>query len=264
MTRQDGNSLAPLATKHHGIFVTLAGLPTVREKIPSAEKQLLPIVLELVRPTRIEQLEATGFNLDSDVLREGDGVRVLVKDTDKIVASKVTLTGVLWSDPIKKQVAVGEAFSRYSAAFVFGEDEYGELSDAEQLKVAFMGRAVSPVTSYVAFEPGTRPSTIGIPTHGTGSGSGYGSGGGHGGMRGLRTRPDFAKLVDTKACVAQHKPPSGWNVQLAVETTRDEIVDVRIKSGPAALASCLAETTWTIRLDGRFDLERETFNVELR
>ena len=42
------------------------------------------------------------------------------------------------------------------------------------------------------------------------------------------------------------------------------IVDVEIKGGPAALASCLAETTWAVRLDNRFDLEREDFNVELR
>ncbi len=264
MTRQDGNALAPLATQHRGIFVTLEGLPTERDKIPGAEKQLLPIVLELVRPTRIEKLKATGFTLESDVLREGDGVRMLAKGTNKAVVTKITLTGVLWSDPIKKQVSIGGAFSRYSAAFVFGEDEYHDLSDAEQLAVAFMGRAVSPVTSYVAFEPGTRPSTIGIPMRGLGSmGHGLG-GGGHGSANRQRTAPDFAKLVDTKACVTAHKPTPGWSVVLDVETTWDEIVDVKVKSGPAALARCLAETTWTIRLDDRFGLQREAFTVNLR
>jgi hypothetical protein len=83
-------------------------------------------------------------------------------------------------------------------------------------------------------------------------------------MRAHRSRPDLAKLIDTKVCVAQHEPASGWNVQLEVETTWDEIVDVKIKSGPGALASCLAETTWALRLDGRFDLEREAFTVDLR
>jgi subtilisin-like proprotein convertase family protein len=263
MERDDANGLAPLATKHHGIFVSVDGLPILREKIPSAEKQLLPIVLELVRPTRIEKLVATGFDLDSHVLREGDGVRVLAKNTNKAVATKVSLSGVLWSDPIKKQVAVGDAFSRYAAAFVFGEDEYHDLSDAEQLVVAFMGRAVSPVTSYVAFEPGTRPSTIGIPERGMGAGSGTIGSGRYGTIGGQRKPPDLSALIDTKACVAKHTPAPGWKVQLEVETTRDEIVDVTIKSGPGALASCLAETTWALRLDRRFNLEREHFTVEL-
>jgi hypothetical protein len=224
----------------------------------------LPIVLELVRPTRIEKLKATGFNLDSDMLREGEGVRMFMEAADKVVPTKVSLSGVLWSDPISKQVNVGQAFSRYAAAFVFGEDEYHDLSDAEQLKVAFLGRAVSPVTSYVAFEPGTRPSTIGLLGRGSGTGSGYGMGGGRGHLGAQRIKPDLSKLIDTKACVAQHKPASGWSVQLEVETTRDEIVDVTIKGGPAALARCLAETTWAIRLDSRFSLVRESFAVELR
>jgi len=269
MTRLDDHTLAPIATKHHGIFVQLGGLPTRPEMVPGAEKQLLPIILELVRPTRIEKLKVTGFTtLDGNVettLREGEGIRQLKRDSEKAVPTKVTLTGFLWSDPIKKDVGAGDAFSRYAAAFVFGEDEYHDLSDAEQLKVAFMGRAVSPVTSYVAYEPGTRPSPIGIPGRGQGTGSGYGVGGGRGGMRGAhRVRPDLASLISTKACVAQHKPAPGWSVTLAVETTFDEIVDVDIKSGGSQLANCLVEATWAVRLTSVYDQERENFVVELK
>ena len=53
-------------------------------------------------------------------------------------------------------------------------------------------------------------------------------------------------------------------VYLTIETTRDEIVDVTVEHGDPKLASCLAETAWAIRLDNRFDRDRETFAIELR
>ena len=262
LARDDKDPLATIATKHHGIYTTLTGLPTTLEKLAPTEKLLLPAILELVRPTRIEKLTVDGgFKLDDTVLREGEGLRLFAKG--KTAPNRVMLSGFLWSDPVKKQVNVGEAFSRSTAAFVFGEDEYHDLSEAEQLKVAFMGRAVSPVTSYVAYEPGTRPSVIGLGRygtigHGSGSGSGYGSGSGR-----MRRLPDLGSLIDTRACVAQHKPAAGWKVQLTVETTRDEIVDVAVTGGAGALATCLLEATWNVRLDKRWDLERESFVVDL-
>lgn len=39
------------------------------------------------------------------------------------------------------------------------------------LALAFLGRAVSPVTSYLAIEPGVRPSTAGVPGRGEGVGT---------------------------------------------------------------------------------------------
>lgn len=263
LDRDDKDPLANIATKHHGIYTELTGMPTTIDKLTATEKLLVPVILELVRPTRVEKLTVDGgFKLDDTVLREGEGLRLFAKG--KTAPNRVTLSGVLWSDPVKKQVVVGDAFSRSTAAFIFGEDEYHELSDAEQLKVAFMGRAVSPVTSYVAYEPGTRPSVIGLNRLGTGSGtgSGYGTGGGRGGMS-MRRTPDLKSMIDTKACVAQHKPAAGWKVQLTVETTRDEIVDVAVTGGAGPLATCLLETTWQVRLDRRWSLDRESFVVDL-
>lgn len=262
LERDDANPLATIATKHHGIYTELTGMPTTVDKLVPTEKLLAPAILELVRPTRVEKLVVDGgFTLADTVLREGEGLRLFAKG--KTAADRVTLSGVLWSDPVKKQVSVGDAFSRSTAAFVFGEDEYHDLSDAEQLKVAFQGRAVSPVTSYVAYEPGTRPSVIGLRNtigHGSGGGSAYG---GMGGMGVMRRVPNLASLIDTTACVAQHKPAAGWKVQLTVETTRDEIVDVAVTGGAGPLATCLLETTWQVRLDSRWNLERESFVVDL-
>ena len=260
LERVDTDALAPIATKHHGIYAELTGMPT------KTDKELVPVVLELVRPTRIEKLALTGgFTTDERVLHEGEGLRLLTKTKAAVAADRVTLSGVLWSDPVKKELVVNDAFSRSTAAWVFGEDEYHDLSEAEQLKVAFQGRAVSPVTSYIAAEPGTRPSTIGLETigHGSGMGSGYGSGGGSGGLY-HRTKPRLDALVDTDACVAKHKPATGWRVHFDVETTKDEIVDVATPV-TSELAKCLAEAVWRVRLDGTmFDQERESFSFDLR
>lgn len=263
LTRDDGDAFAPIATKHHGIFTELTGLPTTRTTLAAAEKQLGPVILELVRPTRIEKLAVDGgFTLADTVLREGEGLRLFAKA--KTAPNQVTLTGVLWSDPVKKTVLVNDAFSRSTAAFVFGEDEHHDLSPAEQMTVALLGRAVSPVTSYVAYEPGTRPSTIGLRGHGSGTGSGYGMGHGMGGLA-MRARSplDWRTIIDAKACVATHKPATAWRVPLVIETTRAEVVDVTTTDA-SPFAACIVEATWQVRLDaGRFDSVRDSFSIVL-
>jgi subtilisin-like proprotein convertase family protein len=254
LERDDSHTLAPLATEHHGILAMLRGFAS------GTPKDLAPVVLELVRPIRIDHLAAGGFSFESTSLHEGDGLRVwLAAD---VVPSRVVLTGQLWSDPVRRDVAAADPFSRATAAWVFGADQHQELSPDEMMKLAVFGRAVSPVTSYVAFEPGTRPSSVGFgmargSLTAVGLGSGFGMGQGS-----ARRSPDLARLIDPQSCVAAHKPPSEWHLTLAIETTYDEIVDVATRS-TGAFAECLVETAWKVRLDSRFDLPRESFVVEL-
>lgn len=256
--RRDDATLAPLATAHHGIYVDLAGLPAANRKA------LVPVVLELVRPTRIEKVAVHGFELETEVLHEGDGVRLMIDTTRATAPTTVTLTGTMWSDPVTTDIAVGTAFSTATAAFVFGADAHHALSEAEQMTVALMGRAVSPVTSYLATEPGVRPSTIGLEEFGTiGTGRfgtiGHGSGGGGVG----RSTPDFERLIDPAACIRRIKPAGAWQVRLAIETTLDEVVEV-VPAAPSAMANCLAETVWQLRLDRTtFSLDHEAFTVVL-
>jgi hypothetical protein len=90
--------------------------------------------------------------------------------------ARVTLQGQIWAEPFRRTVEVSDRFSRATAAFVFSEHDYTALDAREQMAVAMKGQVVSPVTSYIAVEPGTRPSHIGLQrTVGLGSGSGYGS-----------------------------------------------------------------------------------------
>jgi subtilisin-like proprotein convertase family protein len=256
MTRRDNAPLAPLATRHHGIYVALEGLAT------TSLKQLTPAVLELVRPTRIENVTVPGFTLESDVLVEGRGVR-LMHDMAK-APDTVRITGMIWSDPFVRDVRVSNPFSIQTAAFVFGADEHQALTPAEQMKLAMMGRAVSPVTSYIAAEPGVRPSTIGLEwgTIGTGGFGSVGHGMGGGGGATHPVMPDLASLVDTAACVAQVKPAGHWSVGFEVETTLDEIVDVTARA-TSPMARCLVEAVWSTRLDDRFHLTHNTFSFAL-
>ena len=259
LERDDTGALAPMATRHHGIRARVAGFPV------RVDKDLARLALELVRPTRIEQLAVPGFSLESSTLREGEGLRLV-----KLGASapaRLVVTGRLWSDPVRQEVRATEPFSRAAAAFVFGEDRHDELSEAEQMRVALYARAVSPVTLYVAAEPGTRPSTDGLD-----DGNAYGGllgneagemNGGFGyGMR--RRKPDLATLIDTAPCLTAHPQIGPWKVELTVETTQEEVVDVETAT-PGAFAACVVETVWALHLEATaFDQMRETFKLTLR
>ncbi|CAN5864855.1 hypothetical protein BH11MYX3_BH11MYX3_02390 [soil metagenome] len=260
LTRNDEATFAQLATKHHGIYASLGGFPV------KTVKDLAPTVLELVRPTRIENAAVTGFEIENSLLHEGEGVRLMIDTEAQPAPFRVTLTGRLWSDPVKRELTANEPFSVATAAFVFGEDQHESLSEEEQMTVAMYGRAVSPVTSYVAAEPGTRPSPIGL-THGFGSfGSGrYGSIG-HGsgmGMGKVRSTPDWESIIGISSCMASQKPSAPWAVSMTVETTRREIVDVSADT-PGGMARCLVEAAWKAKLDpDRFDQDHDGFTFEL-
>src|SRR5262249_15453055 len=142
------------------------------------------------------------------------------------------------------------------------------LDAREQMTVAMRGQVVSPVTSYIAVEPGTRPSRIGLQrTSGSGSGSGYGRGaGGLGGRiaRGPLQRPDLHALVQPgpRQCLQRHPPTAGWSVTLEVETTRDEIVDVILQRGSEPAAQCAVEAAWAVRLPSvSNDFPRDRFSL---
>ena len=259
LDRNDAGDLAALASHHHGIEVSFGGFPA------KTEKSLVPLALELVRPTRIEQLAVKGFELESSSLREGEGLRMF--RLAQTAPSRVVVTGKLWSDPVRREVLATESFSRAAAAFVFGEDKHDELSPREQMSVALYARAVSPVTSYVASEPGTRPSTDGLidgNLYGGLLGNEAGEMNGGFGMSIQRQKPNLATLIDTRPCTAKFPQRAGWEVTLAVETTREEVVDVSTETkGP--FAACLVEAAWSLRLDATvFDLLREQFTVALR
>ncbi|MEO7734559.1 MAG: vWA domain-containing protein, partial [Kofleriaceae bacterium] len=256
LVRDDSAPLAVLATAHHGIFAELRGLAATRAGLAEA-------VRELVRPLRLEQIVATGVLPVPETLEEGSGVRLWGEGARGDTPNHLQITASLWSDRFQLQLVADPALAPALAAYGFGAQLFESLTAAEQMTLARLGRVVSPVTSYLAIEPGVRPSKIGLPPRG---GVGWGTIGsgrygtiGHGISGGdNRVPPDLAALIDQRRCVRAH-PAGDADVQLAVETTRDEIVGVTVLDGEGALADCLVEATWAVRLDARFDREDEDF-----
>lgn len=271
LTRDDATELAPLAAAHRGMMARVHGLPG------ATQKELVRTVLGLVRPMQLDYVKVAGLDVDrfegggydgdgDAVLREGTALRSMQGLTR--APDRVTVTAKIWGDAFKRIIAVDARFSRATAGWVFSEDAYGQLSDAEQLKVAMFGRAVSPVTSYLAIEPGTRPMSIGIDRNNGSFGfgrAGFGAGGGGAGF--ARKKPDLMRLVaaGARACIAKHRPPAGWKVRLDAESTKDEVVDVQPMIGEKlAITPCLVEAVWAVRLDASFDATRETHTLLFR
>jgi hypothetical protein len=263
-TRDDAHALAPIAAAHGGIFLRMEGLPGK----PSALRER---VLGLVRPVRIDHFAIAGAKdagLEDlpDMFYEGTSYRAMV-DRAKPPAS-LRLTGKIWAAPFERVVKEGADFTRATAGWVFSEDHYDDLSHDEMLKLAFFARAVTPVTSYLAIEPGVRPSRVGIDRarSGFGTGSGYGSGKGGLGLRGTPEPPDLGALMaaGVKSCAATHSAAPGWKVAVGVETTYREVVDVVVRSGgPAPLAACIVEVAWAVRLTTAFIEERTWYELTL-
>ncbi|MSP61259.1 MAG: VWA domain-containing protein [Myxococcales bacterium] len=263
--RDDDHPLAPIACAGHGLLAHLDVGTTDPVKLRAA-------VLGLVRPIRIDRFrvdaavfEGTGIPSELD---EGASVRAMV--ALDAPPARVAVDGLIWSEPFHRVVEVSAPFSKATAAFVFSEDRHGALDPREMMAVAMLGQVVSPVTSYLAAEPGVRPSPIGLRRL-TGRGSGFGSGaGGLGGIgmgAGGGGRPELRPLVapGIDRCVAMHHPAPDWAVVLDVETTRDEIVDVAVTRGAdLAIAPCLVEAAWSVRLHPTFAaFARERFTLDL-
>ena len=267
LERDDDHALAELALTHHGIAAVLSGGSDLGKELPK-------LVLGLVRPVRIDHFAIKGFDLEKGrydqtlpaVLDEGAGVRIVVAHAT--APAKVEVTGMIWGDRFRRTIAVDRAFSVAAAGWVFSEDDHQELSPEEMMKVALMGKAVSPVTSYLAVEPGTRPSTIGIEGRGGGMGRGRGTlvPSVRMGAASSRKKPDPKSLLAdaTRACVAKHAPAAGWKVTLAMESTYDEVVDVYPTAGDKLpITACLVEAVWALRLPrASYNVAREAFTLD--
>lgn len=255
LVRDDGAPFASLATPHHGMFVhTGAGAAHAFDRT----------ILALVRPTSIDRVTVTGLDAPPTI---DEGSRLLIVTHAKAAPSRIVIAGQLWSDPIRIDAVASDAVSRATAAFMTAESGFDELTPEEQMTVALAGRAVSRVTSYVAYEPGTRPSWLGFQDNGVEGGVEGGAVGGD--LSGvvasaIGKRPDLAAMlgamIDAHACFATDRR----EVTLAVDTTRDEIVDVAVVGAADPTARCVAEAAWRVRLDHRFDRPHERFTVVVR
>jgi hypothetical protein len=233
---------------------------------------------EWARPKRIDKLVVKGLPSDSyastDTLDEGQGIELFTLADEG--APRVDLAGEIWSRPFTSTYVPTDEQAKLASALVFGSDLFGSLSEAEQMVLAMRGGAVSPVTSYLAIEPGVRPSNEGLDWggigHGFGVGSGQGFGSGHGRLGSMGTRPTFDKeawLRRQLAAAAKHcgaLPTATTDaITVALETTTIEVVDIgAVQTAPvrdAKIESCVREEMWSVTLPNDFDDDHEAFSI---
>ncbi len=205
---------------------------------------------ELVRPMRIHRARLSVPSapaLESEIgatLREGSGLSgiALATDTDP----RVDLFGVLWAKPTRVTLNPSLQETRLWKGLLLGSPLADELTADEVRRLALEAGVLSKETSFVATSPGRRSGhrSIGLGNIGWSSrcGGAFGGGGIH---RGPPFSVEHSQLwleEQLNDAVAQcgGAPP----VEVVVETTRDEIVDVSVTGGGAP--ACVTIALWDL------------------
>jgi hypothetical protein len=218
---------------------------------------------ELARPLRIDSLEVHVAGIPPhtgprrQTLDEGERFADLLISAQRVRYLK--LEGELWSRPIREVVTPSPEHGKLWAGLVFGSDLLYELSEPEMMRLAMHGGVVSPVTSYLAIEPGVRPSTEGLDWDGSiGLGGvglvGRGGGGGTGG--GISSRFDPNRWLQTQLRGALERCSTPMARATAnLETTRAEIADVgavTVEGADPTTHDCVLDELWAIELHPEF------------
>jgi len=239
------------------------------------DKEDALIFEEWARPKRIDHLrvryQGSSDNRVSQTnsLDEGQGIEEL--DLPKSVVGAVEITGELWATPIKKELRPTADENQRWAGLFFGSNSYSAITEEEMMPLAMLGKVVSPVTSYLAIEPGVRPSTEGLEE---GEGMGFGSGSGFGLAGGRMFGGATIKYPDDKEAFLRREiekaltqcGAKGRKAKTSLEATLDEIVSVKVSIAEEAanskLTSCFEEGVWNVTLRGDFRSEHEVFTID--
>jgi hypothetical protein len=188
-------------------------------------------------------------------------------------AGRLSVTARLWGRQIHLDVtSQPEEAKRLSALATAQQADELDFTEEELRELAWKGGAVSPFTSYLAVEPGVRPSTAGIDRRGGDVGSGQGFGSGHGRLGGSHkvTPTPFdhhAWLVEAVKQVRRDCQAEGIALTAVVETHRDELIDLpQLDLAPADTTKrgCLLDGLWGLSLPGEFwRVDSEQYTVIL-
>jgi von Willebrand factor type A domain len=242
---------------------------------PALATEMRATFEEWARPLRIDRMTVKTPGVMGDDLALPDtmpeGGHFDLTRIDPTAMSAMVLKGELWSSPIHATLQPEPGRNKLWAALVFGTGVLDELSEPEQMTLAKLGHAVSPVTSLLAIEPGVRPSTEGLEETGMGQSFGIGHGVGSGSHRfgtvGMTTFDHAAFLRGALSQAWAACGGSGKPATVTLETTRAEIVDVEsVSVDPSAsngAEACLREATWAVDLPGDFTAEHAGFSIGL-
>jgi len=271
LTRDDHHPWAP-AVRSTGGLVWNAWAAS-----DAGSERLRDTYEEWARPVRVDHVRLyspdieMGADIDAppNTLNEGESItRAFVAKRD---VSWVRVEGELWARHVERVARPDAAAAKRWSALVFGSPLLDELTEPEMMTLAMRGGAVSPVTSYLAIEPGVRPSTEGLEWGA--SGSGFGAGVPRVRM-GATSASGRAPYIDrdawlTAALSRSYQACGGASgtATLRLETTFAEVVDVPHAelAGPPdpLLGRCLSEAAWDLVLPSGFDQEWESFTLYL-
>ena len=229
---------------------------------------------ELARPVRLRDLRIAAADIEladvPETLDEGTAYQRLLLHASEV--ERLEVVGRAWSETVRRRVRPDETFGKRWSALLFGTDLVSELDEREMMVFAVEGGAVSPVTSYLAIEPGVRPSTEGLDWEGSmGFGAGglglMGTGSGAGGGV-IRNQFDHeAWLADNLRSKVETCAGASRSAKVTLETTLDEIVDIRAVKVDGddgqELARCVETAMWNLALPGDFDAAFRTFMVDV-
>jgi hypothetical protein len=273
--RDDDDAWAALPRSTGGVLFH-ATAPSGPRRTWSDAASVEQAYLELARPVRIDRMVWRVPGVDP-ALGEGaglleEGASIEHRGIQAKLPANATIEGELWSKRYEKKIFASASEGKLWSALVFGTPMVHELSEPEMNVLARAGGAVSPVTSYLAIEPGVRPSTEGLD-HGIGEGSGgRGEGIGLGNIGTIgkgagSAPPDYKGIFASLMAGAVKKCGATGQTTIDVETTIAEVVDVAVKvSGDTrdrARATCVTEATWAVELPEVFRPQRLDLSVSL-
>lgn len=263
LQRNDEAPLAPIATASGGVFFTVNG--EVKELLEGVRT-----LSTLVRPTRIDalQIDAEGLEIEHPTeFLEGATLRATALAEHP--PREVTVRGKIWGRDVVQVLHVDAALTSALPALAIGQSDIErELTDDEVRVAANASGAVSRVTALLAARETARASNIGtariaLTGHGGGSfgcscGGSFGTSSSCGGFFRGGKPPDYdgalrELLGPGLAACANGTPLTG---RLHLEATGDELVDVTTSGLPPALAACVTEVAWAVRLTSLFSSSR--------
>lgn len=260
LARTDGHPWAsPVATTGGVVW-------TAQAKPDAPLSELAVEIEELVRPIRIHHAKLTAIaapSLESqvaDTLAEGEGLTGLAICSD--ADPRVTLAGVLWTTPVRVTLDPSRRETQLWEGLVLNSQLADRLTDDEVRRLALRAKVASRETSFVAAIAGQRTPPD-VMAGGTTGGSSCSAPLGRGG-RGLL-------VVDAQgwleaALEEAHRRCGGVKrtVTVALETTLDEVVEVRAQATDPALAQCMDGAAWNLALPGGFGKHRhKSFTVHI-
>jgi hypothetical protein len=260
--RDDDAALAPIAAATGGVFLRVGG--EVGEPQDAART-----LMGLVRPIRVDdfRVEVAGVEELSAHRQLAEGSMVRLEGIGVAPPDRITVTGKIWAREFRREIASDDALVRRLPALAVGSSVLrGQLSDDELRTAAFLAQAVSPVTSFFYAPASAAPSAevLSLGLHGYGVSS-CGCGGHvgvttHCGMS-IASVTDYEQLLrgllGAGVAACEHELGETAEGVIGLETTDDEIVAVQVSGARSAMAQCLSEAAWSIRLTDAFSGHRD-------